>query len=133
MNVRLRRVFGGRLAEEAVVDQWPFVIGRAADCHLRPECPMISRHHCELVLDDQQVVLADLDSRNGTFLNGERVTTQRQLTSGDRLAIGLCLLEVMIDPLPSLSDAPEFDAHVAGETADEPFCLPADLRPCPPV
>ncbi|MFW6125459.1 MAG: FHA domain-containing protein, partial [Pirellulales bacterium] len=114
--MRLRPVLGGRLADEAVVDQWPYLIGRARDCHLRIDCPRVSRHHCQLVADGHRVVLVDLESRNGTFVNGEEALPQRRLASGDRLALGFCVLEVMIDPTAvSRSGDSEFDAHTAEE------------------
>jgi serine/threonine protein kinase len=47
----------------------------------------LDRVHCEIMLDDEQVVLSDNDSSTGTFLNGERITRQ-PIKSGDVIRIG---------------------------------------------
>ena len=49
---------------------------------------MVSRVHCRLtLLSDGQLELRDLESTNGTFVNGKRVETAR-LASGDRIQVG---------------------------------------------
>jgi diguanylate cyclase (GGDEF)-like protein len=47
----------------------------------------ISRFHCRIKSDGDQLVVEDLQSRNGTFLNGERVVT-RGLEDGDKIQLG---------------------------------------------
>ena len=49
------------------------LLGRGTDCDLRLVDPGVSRHHCELRVEDGQVVLVDLGSTNGTFVNGQPV------------------------------------------------------------
>ena len=104
MNVKLRRIFGGNLDDEIVVLCWPFLIGRAGDCHLRPGCPSVSRRHCALIANGDRVTVRDLGSRNGTFVNDDQVLFERDLATGDKLTMGLCMLEVVIEPaVPSCS------------------------------
>jgi len=98
MKVTLRVLYGSELGQQVTVHGSSFLIGRAADCHLRPNCPAVSRHHCELRIEGDQVVLRDLSSKNGTFVNGERVEAERTLRDGDRLAFGMRMLEVHVDP-----------------------------------
>jgi pSer/pThr/pTyr-binding forkhead associated (FHA) protein len=89
----------------AVTDAGLFV-GRSSECHFRPTCPTVSRVHCELIVREGHLAVCDLDSRNGTFVNGERVTVERQLSSGDRLGMGKCVFEVVFDSQTQLaSDA----------------------------
>jgi pSer/pThr/pTyr-binding forkhead associated (FHA) protein len=69
-------------------------IGRAPDCHLRPDSDRISRHHCVLLIEEGRVVVRDLGSRNGTFVNGEKIEGDRALENADRLTVGRLELEV---------------------------------------
>jgi diguanylate cyclase (GGDEF)-like protein len=64
------------------------VIGRTKDCSIRIEDPGISRRHARIVRRGPNTYfLEDLSSRNGTFIRGNRVTSQ-PLSEGDRLAVG---------------------------------------------
>jgi ABC transport system ATP-binding/permease protein len=60
--------------------------GRAARIHL--DHPHVSRLHASLIVDQDRVVLADLGSSNGTFVNGRRLTRPVVLKAGDRIDIG---------------------------------------------
>jgi pSer/pThr/pTyr-binding forkhead associated (FHA) protein len=64
----------------------PLVIGRSRSCDLRLPSGDASRRHAEIYADDGGYVLRDLDSTNGTFVNGEQVQ-QRVLQPGDRIQI----------------------------------------------
>jgi pSer/pThr/pTyr-binding forkhead associated (FHA) protein len=72
----------------------PFSVGRHPQCHFRPACPMVSRHHCTILHQDGKLFVRDLFSRNGTFVNGQRVTDETELRPGDQLLIGSVLLAV---------------------------------------
>ncbi len=63
-------------------------IGRATGADFIIDAPLVSRVHCRLTaLPDGALEVRDLDSTNGTFINGERIGTGR-LASGDRLGVG---------------------------------------------
>jgi hypothetical protein len=62
------------------------VLGRGAECDLRLDDPGISRRHAEIVLSDPPRI-SDLQSTNGTFIDGERVTSA-ELYNGARIGIG---------------------------------------------
>ena len=53
----------------------------------------ISGHHVKLTVADGRVLIDDLTSKNGTYLNGSRLTHQHQLHSGDRIQVGYTVLE----------------------------------------
>jgi hypothetical protein len=63
------------------------LLGRGTDCDLRLVDPGVSRHHAELRVEDGQVVLVDLGSTNGTFVNGQPVR-RVALTDGTRVTLG---------------------------------------------
>ncbi len=66
----------------------PVVLGRSAECDLPIDSPRASRRHAQVRLDGDRVVVEDLGSRNGTFVNGERLTGTRPLSGGDRIDVG---------------------------------------------
>jgi len=67
------------------------VLGRDESCDVLIEDPGVSRRHCEfrVTTDGPHIVcsLRDLGSTNGTFVNSERITSQR-LEPGDRVTVG---------------------------------------------
>lgn len=64
------------------------VIGRQEGCAVRIPSGEVSRRHCVLVCEDGNVMIEDLDSCNGTFLNGKRIKSKRLVHPGDTLQIG---------------------------------------------
>ena len=63
-------------------------IGRATGADFIVDAALVSRVHCRLTaLPDGELEVRDLESTNGTFVNGQRVETAR-LASGDRLRVG---------------------------------------------
>jgi hypothetical protein len=65
-----------------------FTIGRSEGCQLCLEDPVASRHHALIVVQDSEVRLEDLNSRNGVYLNESRVEGQQILKHGDKIRIG---------------------------------------------
>jgi pSer/pThr/pTyr-binding forkhead associated (FHA) protein len=65
-----------------------FLIGRADDCDLRAHSDQVSRYHCAILIEDHGVFVRDYGSRNGTFVNGARVASQRRVVDGTELRVG---------------------------------------------
>jgi pSer/pThr/pTyr-binding forkhead associated (FHA) protein len=63
------------------------LLGRGTDCDLRVVDGGVSRHHAELRVEENQVVLVDLGSTNGTFVNGQPVR-RVALTDGTSVTLG---------------------------------------------
>jgi hypothetical protein len=63
------------------------LLGRGTDCDLRLVDPGVSRHHAELRVENDQVVLVDRGSTNGTFVNGQPVR-RVVLTDGTHITLG---------------------------------------------
>jgi len=49
-------------------------VGRVEDNTFQIPDPSVSSHHCEILLRGSEVVIRDLDSTNGTFINGQQIT-----------------------------------------------------------
>jgi len=73
------------------------VIGRDQTCDLVLDANTVSAEHARLSYHHQNWWLEDLGSRNGTYLNLERVTTAAILVSGDELQIGQVLINISIN------------------------------------
>jgi FHA domain len=74
------------------------LLGRGTDCDLRLVDPGVSRHHAELRVEHDQVVLVDLGSTNGTFVNGQPVR-RVALSDGTHISLGRTTLVFRQDPL----------------------------------
>jgi pSer/pThr/pTyr-binding forkhead associated (FHA) protein len=94
--------------EERVLKEWPadlmLTIGRLPDNDVVIDNPAVSSHHACVFRDGDDWVIEDLDSKNGTFVNGKRVARQ-VLQHGDVLLVGKHTLM--------------FDQHAAGAPAAE--------------
>jgi DNA-binding winged helix-turn-helix (wHTH) protein len=64
------------------------LLGRATSCDVRVSSKTVSRTHARIRLAGEGATLEDLDSRNGTFLKGERLLRQTALRDGDEIRIG---------------------------------------------
>jgi len=94
------------------------VIGRRRNCDLRIPLESVSRRHCQLTREGDQLQLQDLGSRNGTFLNGKQVETS-SVNAGDIIKIGPLVFAVQIDGLPEDVMGPDSTAPSKREpTAD---------------
>ena len=62
-------------------------IGRSPGAEFIVEAALVSRLHCQLTATAESLEVKDLDSTNGTFVNGKRVKTA-ELRDGDRLSVG---------------------------------------------
>jgi pSer/pThr/pTyr-binding forkhead associated (FHA) protein len=75
------------------------IIGRGEDCDLRIPLLSVSRHHCQLTQEQDELLCRDLGSSNGTYVNNQRVT-ESKLSAGDRLAVGPVIFTLQIDGQP---------------------------------
>src|SRR6478609_9469288 len=63
-------------------------IGRVEDNTFQIAQPSVSSHHCEILLKGNDVVVKDLNSTNGTFINGQQITGEAVLKPGQVLRLG---------------------------------------------
>lgn len=71
-------------------------LGRSLECGIRFNDPTVSRHHTRIAVSVSGASVEDLDSSNGTFVNGKRVTSGRSLYHGDELMVGNRALKVHV-------------------------------------
>jgi hypothetical protein len=72
----------------------PSVLGRSDDADIVIDDPYASEFHLRVGLQAGDLVVHDLGSTNGTYVNGRRVTVPTSLAKGDALQIGKTILEV---------------------------------------
>lgn len=70
-------------------------IGRAARADFILDAPLVSRLHCRLTAGVDELEVKDLDSTNGTFVNGERIA-RALIKGGDRVGVGRVELIVQL-------------------------------------
>jgi hypothetical protein len=72
----------------------PALVGRGADADVLVRDPEVSRHHAQFESENGVVYVSDLDSTNGTYLNGRRVRQAIEVRAGDRIDVGTTRLVV---------------------------------------
>ena len=93
------------------------LIGREASSTIQIDSPGVSRKHARLTYQNNQYLLQDLDSSNGTFLNGEQIVKTWPLNNGDIISIGRMIKLVYQVELPPVSVTMiEGELPLAGET-----------------
>ncbi len=125
--------------EELIKEQWilsesqpEITIGRSPDCIVSIPVRWISRLHAVLRRQGRQFVLEDAGSKNGVFINGQRVLKSHALADGDviQLAPGLELVYVDSEataPLPGQKglgmhvDRPERQVYIHGQLLTPPL------------
>ena len=86
------------------------LLGRGTDCDLRLVDPGVSRHHAELRVENDQVVLVDLGSTNGTFVNGQPVR-RVALSDGTHVSLGRTTLVFRQDGNPEDGQGSAYARH----------------------
>ncbi len=87
------------------------VVGRLPECEIHLDSNMISRKHARLRRNGTSVILEDLGSGNGTFVNGQRITGAVTLNHDDRVKFGPLLTRFESDQPTARKaiEAPAFD------------------------
>jgi EAL domain-containing protein (putative c-di-GMP-specific phosphodiesterase class I) len=93
-------LLSGQLADDQAVrhvrvDASRFVVGRNPGASLCIPSPTVSREHAELTVVDRGLLLRDLGSTNGTFVNGTRLQQPCTVNHGDLLQFGQVVFRVV--------------------------------------
>lgn len=115
-TIRISIYDGDNLVREEVFTRKDVRIGKGGQAHLRLESDAVSKSHAIIeVLDSNQVRITDLESTNGTKVNGEKVS-QSMLRPGDEIMVGDTKLVV------------DFERAVVGKSANDSFYAPPAIN-----
>ncbi len=116
----LRVIQGNRIGElhELVSDR--LVLGRHPSCEVVLENAVISRQHARMMKQGDSYVIEDLGSRNGTYVNGEKVSGLQLIKENDRIRICDIVLQY-------LNELPQIDATISEGLVDEQDNHPAGV------
>ncbi|MGI9518030.1 MAG: FHA domain-containing protein [Pirellulaceae bacterium] len=119
MQVKLRVIGGKNDGREIKISVPEFIIGRGDNAHLKPSSDLVSRHHCSLFIKNGALTIKDMDSRNGTFVNGEQIKNEYVAKVGDTLRVGRLQFEILIDHMQPGNKKPKVQgvAEAAARTA----------------
>src|SRR5260221_9148547 len=70
------------------------IVGRSSDLDMVLVEDMVSRKHAKILASADEILIEDLGSTNGTFVNGEKVK-QARLKEGDRILIGTSIIKLV--------------------------------------
>ncbi|HTR51383.1 MAG TPA: FHA domain-containing protein [Kofleriaceae bacterium] len=101
-----------------------FVIGRDPTCQLVLKQDLVSRRHARVIEHEDGLVIEDLESMNGVFVNERRIREPTLLAHGDTIAIGTETLEVVDTQLLPRAQRP---------TRPQPIVFPRDIEGPEPV
>jgi pSer/pThr/pTyr-binding forkhead associated (FHA) protein len=101
-------------------------IGRVEDNTFPITDPSVSSHHCEIELRGADVVVRDLNSTNGTYMNGEKIT-EATLKSGQTLRLGQIELRLETDA-PATTPKKPIDATMVMQRGVSPTDLEQGVR-----
>jgi len=88
-------VASGKSAGRAIaIKRNKLLIGRAEQCDIRPLSEEVSRRHCAITVGPTDVWVEDLGSRNGTFVNGTKITERTKVVNGDLIRVATLELTV---------------------------------------
>ncbi len=87
-------IYGHDLGKKYNLDRDSFIIGRSSGADIRLEQEAVSRNHCKLVNTGDSVIVRDLGSTNGTYVNDQLVDEYR-MRDGDLLKVGRCIFKFL--------------------------------------
>jgi len=109
---------GERAGQRWTMQNDILVVGRGTECDLVLPERQVSREHIKIKLIEGQYVIEDLDSKNGTWVNGQQLKGERPLSDGDEVHIALAVKFTFI----------ESEATAPLDIRDNPAAMKGDLR-----
>jgi DNA-binding winged helix-turn-helix (wHTH) protein len=96
-------------SRQIAIDSGEHILGRAPDASVWIDAPGVSRQHARIVVAGQDATVEDLDSKNGTFVGDEAVTSPRRLIDGDQIRLGPVVITFRIPPVAEPTDTVHAD------------------------
>jgi predicted component of type VI protein secretion system len=122
---------GGEAARSVPIAEGTTVIGRGEHCDVSLEDEAISADHLEISRRGPSLMAEDLDSRNGTLLNGEPLDSRKRVRDGDVLQAGDFRIEVGLPPQQrhkATAVAPRDAVKLTEDEREVAVALVADYR-----
>ena len=97
------------------VKEGQYTLGRAPTCDIKIASTSVSKEHATLLVAGDKLIISDLDSRNGTFVNGIKIQNQR-LNAGDKVSLHDVLIDIMQitdQPSRAVSTVPAWAGNAA--------------------
>jgi len=132
LNAKLM-VVGGDAKQTEVQLRLPTIIGRGREASLTLPHPLVSRRHTEIFEQDGRLMVRDLGSLNGTFVNNRRIKNDQVLEPNQLLTLGNVTFRAIYDVAdlsegesPVASQSIEVSDSVAKVNQEEPTEAPAE-------
>ena len=125
-------VVGGDVKTTEIKLRLPSTIGRGKGTTIVLQHPLVSRQHCELFESGGQLMVRDLGSLNGTFVNNQRVT-ESPLPAGELLTVGTVTFRAIYDSDAAAAAAPGKAALAATKVDAKRASSAPTLKPKPAV
>jgi pSer/pThr/pTyr-binding forkhead associated (FHA) protein len=100
-------VVGGDVKTSEIKLRLPCTVGRGRGSAIVLAHPLVSRQHCEIYEVDGQLMVRDLGSLNGTFINNQRIGEAAPLPPNELLTIGTVTFRAVYDPSASSPESEE--------------------------
>lgn len=126
-------VVGGEVKTAEIKLRLPSTIGRGRGATIMLPHPLVSRQHCELFETDGRLMVRDLGSLNGTFINNERIS-EAALPPGELLTVGAVTFRAVYETGdvsgPPAGDGPKLKAQ--SRDTDPNGTVRAPMKSAPP-
>ncbi len=120
--VRLLLKYKGAVVKEIILNKEVTTIGRKPDNNIFVDNQAVSGHHAKITLSNNTFVIEDLNSLNGTYLNGEKVS-KSELYNGDVITLGVHTIDVFSE---KKRDEDQKKFAVRGRSMEETVIITAD-------
>ncbi len=122
----LKFLSGPKAGKEIILQPGLVVVGRESSCQIPVPAQSLSKKHAQILVKETEVVIEDLDSRNGTFIDGQQIK-KRELKAGDRVALSDVIFELRKKASPQqffpMYNMPQGQPHFPPTSAPSPANL----------
>ncbi|HMF95184.1 MAG TPA: FHA domain-containing protein [Vicinamibacterales bacterium] len=91
-------------ARQVALQEGDNLVGRGVDAAVWIDAPGVSRHHARIVVRSGEATVADLGSKNGTYVGGHRVTVPHRLINGDQIRCGSVVITFRVPQPPGVTE-----------------------------
>lgn len=124
-------VVGGEVKTAEIKLRLPSTIGRGRGATIMLPHPLVSRQHCELFETDGQLMVRDLGSLNGTFVNNERIAGDASLPPGELLTVGAVTFRAVYDQQETVAPPSGPATKTRGSSTETVRTTDAHPQPAP--